>query len=739
MDGTVTVQPEISEAPDTTVWNVTAPVRPATGRDSQTEYIKIGQIQDLGYWMAIVRYWDPWLSPEHGREKFTPSKDVILCSFLRRDGLHLVLLALSGIGDVVSVFKADADGNVVASARNDSESTATARIVAAVGRNHEAAVAAVMYQARRIVRQVDVEMEHIVAETKACLDKVKPEWMENWYEGLTYCTWNGLGQNLSESKILEALRSLQKSNIQITNLIIDDNWQSLDMNEDSQFRRGWADFEANVEGFPNGLKSTISKIREEHKDLKHIAVWHALLGYWGGIAPNSKLSAKYKTIDVLLKKGIRPPGGTIKVIDKNDVPQFYDDFYRFLYYSGIDSVKTDAQFFIDDLEDADDRRRLITTYQDAWTISSLRWFSIKAISCMSQAPQILFHTQLPTNKPRFMVRNSDDFFPDVPASHPWHIFCNAHNSLLTQHLNLLPDWDMFQTSHPWAAFHAAARCISGGPIYITDVPGEHDISLITQMTARTTRGNTVIMRPNIGKTTQAYISYDEPRLVKIGTYTGMQQSGTGIVGLFNVSQSALTELMRLDEFPGVVADQAYVVRAHSSGLISRVLRLDAPLPLVTVDVPVTGWEILSAYPIQTHQSPASSDDGNDQATHIAVLGLLGKMTGAAAVVSYSTQTNTSVPTSLHATASTQNFARVHLTMTLKALGVLGVYISTLPTLSIEEQFLVVMEGRVVPLHTVRKAKEDDAKVLEIDVDAAWTEMGLSSAWSNEAVVQVFIT
>lgn len=26
---------------------------------------------------------------------------------------------------------------------------------------------------------------------------------------------------------------------------------------------------------------------------------------------------------------------------------------------------------------------------------------------MSQAPQIIFHSQLPSNKPRFMVRNSD--------------------------------------------------------------------------------------------------------------------------------------------------------------------------------------------------------------------------------------------------------------------------------------------------------------------------------------------
>src|SRR5271163_4632165 len=89
----------------------------------------------------------------------------------------------------------------------------------------------------------------------------------------------------------------------------------------------------------------------------------------------------------------------------------------------------------------------------------------------------IFHSFLHTTTPRIMLRNSDDFFPDIPSSHPWHVFCNAHNALLVQHLNVLPDWDMFQTSHPYSGFHAAARCISGGPIYITDSPGQHNVSL----------------------------------------------------------------------------------------------------------------------------------------------------------------------------------------------------------------------------------------------------------------------
>lgn len=64
---------------------------------------------------------------------------------------------------------------------------------------------------------------------------------------------------------------------------------------------------------------------------------------------------------------------------------------------------------------------------------------------MSQAPQTLFHSLLQDKTPAVSHRNSDDFFPDVTDSNPWHIFVNAHNALLDRHLNVVPDWDMFQT------------------------------------------------------------------------------------------------------------------------------------------------------------------------------------------------------------------------------------------------------------------------------------------------------
>lgn len=284
---------------------------------------------------------------------------------------------------------------------------------------------------------------------------------------------------------------------------------------------------------------------------------------------------------------------------------------------------------LDLFESAEDRSDLISAYQDAWTLSTLRHFSVKAISCMSQIPQILFHSQLPQNRAPILVRNSDDFFPEIPTSHPWHVFTNAHNALFTQHLNLIPDWDMFQTVHDYSGFHAAARCVSGGPIYITDVPGQHDLDLINQMTGLTPRGKTVIFRPSvIGKSLDQYNGYDDDHILPIGTYHGAAYTGTGIIGFFNVSQKPLSELVPLSKFPGVEEAQFYIVRAHSTGAISKPMQVVDSQALIYVSLAVRGYDILSAYPLRGFVD--QKKDNNT--TWVANLGLLGKMAGAAAIV-----------------------------------------------------------------------------------------------------------
>ena len=213
----LSVHPVPSESPDSQVWSITTAVKAAEGESSGWTNTSLGVPRSFTRWFALVRIWSPWLAPRHGKGNFQPKEDTILCSFLRWDGLHLVLLAVSGVDDVLTVFKHDGQGNVIASSRNDNPKEGQTRVIAAVATTFESANAAAMYHARKIVRGDEYMSYEIKAEMKTALENdVKAEWMDNWYDGLTYCTWNALGQNLNEDKIYNALNILKKNNIKST-------------------------------------------------------------------------------------------------------------------------------------------------------------------------------------------------------------------------------------------------------------------------------------------------------------------------------------------------------------------------------------------------------------------------------------------------------------------------------------------------------------------------------------------
>ena len=544
---------------------------------------------------------------------------------------------------------------------------------------------------------------------------------------------------------MAGLDSLARNQIYVSTLIIDDNWQSLDgtQGETNQFHRGWKDFEANPLGFPEGLKWSIDKIREKHPKIRDIAVWHALMGYWGCISPEGNIAKTYKTLEVTFHDGT-PMTGRKLTVHPDDIHRMYDDFYRFLSSAGITGVKTDVQFSLDLLEDTPDRRSFTQTYQSAWTQAYLRYLSGKAISCMSMIPQILFHSFLPTTTPRILLRNSDDFFPNVPTSHAWHVFVNAHNALFTQHLNILPDWDMFQSSHPYSGFHAAARCLSGGPIYITDTPGEHDVDLIRQMTALNPRGQTVILRPScVGKTMGVYDKYDEKSVLKIGTYDGKSDVGSGMLGVFNIAESEISFILPITKFPGVnapsttnedgeVSRKKWLVRSHVSKRITPPIHPSDPVQadsLIQCTLPIRGYDVWTAVPVHTFRLSASEYD-----LDVAVLGLLSKFTGSVAIVESSfNYEEVSTETRDH---------RMKIHVQLKALGVLGIWLSDVQSRQRKvEEMMVIMQGRAVPQHVVSFNTEycpDGSGMLEIDVDKAWKEMELDSGWNNEVGVDVFL-
>lgn len=99
----------------------------------------------------------------------------------------MVFLAVSGINDSVPVFQHTSSGAVSVNVRNDSASDEKVTILVSEGNDFQRAVAAVMYHARSLVMKARSANQAVEEELKALSDAVRPEWLENWYDGLGFC------------------------------------------------------------------------------------------------------------------------------------------------------------------------------------------------------------------------------------------------------------------------------------------------------------------------------------------------------------------------------------------------------------------------------------------------------------------------------------------------------------------------------------------------------------------------
>jgi len=99
------------------------------------------------------------------------------------------------------------------------------------------------------------------------------------------------------------------------------------------------------------------------------------------------------------------------------------------------------------------------------------------------------------------------------------------------------------------------------------------------------------------------------------------------MGVFNVSTRPVTDIVPLSRFPGVIPSNTYVIRGHSSGLVTPPVQTSSPASYLTVSLGVRGYDIFCAYPLSVFQRKKKDP------VHIANIGLARKMTGCAAILS----------------------------------------------------------------------------------------------------------
>ncbi|KAL9273211.1 putative galactinol--sucrose galactosyltransferase 2 [Drosera capensis] len=108
----------------------------------------------------------------------------------------------------------------------------------------------------------------------------------------------------------------------------------VDIKENSKFKVLTSDDYATFAEFISFVK--------ERKGLKYVYVWHALVGYWGGLLPSSDA---LKNVRGVAMDSIEEYGRA--VIDPEKIYDFYIDQHSFLASIGDDGVKVDVQNVIE--------------------------------------------------------------------------------------------------------------------------------------------------------------------------------------------------------------------------------------------------------------------------------------------------------------------------------------------------------------------------------------------------------
>ncbi|KAJ1276925.1 hypothetical protein BS78_05G254000, partial [Paspalum vaginatum] len=244
-----------------------------------------------------------------------------------------------------------------------------------------------------------------------------------------------------------------------------------------------------------GLKAFLNDMRRRFPNIDDVYVWHALCGGWGGVRPGATpLDARVVpaqpspglsgTMDDLAVDRIVEGG--IGLVCPDQAADLYESMHSYLAGAGVTGVKVDVVHTLEYVcEDHGGRVELAKAYYDGLSRSVAKNFGgTGIIASMQQCNDFFFlgTRQVP------LGRAGDDFWYDDPNGDPMGVYwlqgahmvnCSYNSLWMGQFIH--PDWDMFQSDHACAAFHAASRAICGGPVYVSDSLGSHDLALLRRL------------------------------------------------------------------------------------------------------------------------------------------------------------------------------------------------------------------------------------------------------------------
>ncbi len=540
-------------------------------------------------YVALTRLNEWWVGPSFGGDDLAGLGPSVFLLVERTDGRYVLVLPLI-------------DGGLLAEVMGDHEGLGV-QVTGGPAKHGEGA-------ARLLLVSVGDDPHALIAESMRAVaaelrtfrlreDKRLPEFVEMF----GWCTWDAFYQQVDERKVTRGMNTWEKGGLIPPLVLIDDGWQDSVSHKLNSFR-------SHPEKFPKGMGPLAAKLHERY-GVACVGVWHTLQGYWNGVGANSELAGEYD-VKPTLQDGIpwsEDKRQSAALVDPRDIHRFYQDWHAELRRQGIDMVKVDNQSST--LRYAGDVMPAVETaraYQRALQGGAQTHLEGNVLHCMCHSLDVAYHMSSSS-----AFRNSDDFWPKRPESHGRHVHANAMNNLWTGRF-ALPDWDMFQSHHEAGAFHAAARSISGGPIYVSDKPGKQDFTLLRKLC---TTGGRVLRcpAPAVPAADCLFVDcYREEKLLKIANRNG----AIGVLGLFHccwreaeAERRPIAEHFTATDVPGLDGGRFAAYLHHADELHVMTSRATHELEL-----PPMGCELVTLSPI-VHG--------------IAPLGLLDKFNGSAAI------------------------------------------------------------------------------------------------------------
>lgn len=300
-----------------------------------------------------------------------------------------------------------------------------------------------------------------------------------------WCTWNASdnGKKLNDQLLLDAAKSFNDNQLPIGWILVDDGW--FQHND-----RRLQSFEPNSLRFKHGFKPTVEILKKQY-GIRYMGIWHALNGLWNGIDPASSLGKRFAPSLFSWTQRERPDqeDSPLKIYhfikpDSDSLNIFYNSWHRYLQQEGFDFVKIDNQLAVEKMAPNNyPIFKLADSMHRALNRSVEKYFNGAMINCMDMTADAYFNFGSTA-----VGRAVEDYFPYEPNENydlqkgnaAAHVLQAIYNSTYFGQM-VYPDFDIFQSHNPNAVFHAIARAINCGPIYITDKIGEQNFDLLRRL------------------------------------------------------------------------------------------------------------------------------------------------------------------------------------------------------------------------------------------------------------------